>query len=76
MKPRSGASRGSLEAQPAERLRTSETGDANDPHWALGWPGWLALCAGWLIPQLVLLGPALVGQTVDLPVDLLAAHNV
>jgi hypothetical protein len=30
------------------------------------------LCAGWLIPQLVLLGPALINRTVDLPVDLLA----
>jgi hypothetical protein len=31
------------------------------------------LCAGWLIPQIVLLGPALINRTVDLPVDLLAS---
>jgi hypothetical protein len=34
------------------------------------------LSAGWLIPQIMLLGPALIGRTVDLPVDLLAAPNV
>jgi hypothetical protein len=34
------------------------------------------LGAGLLIPQLVLLGPALIGRTVDLPVDLLAVPNV
>ncbi|HET6324698.1 MAG TPA: hypothetical protein VFG04_08365, partial [Planctomycetaceae bacterium] len=33
---------------------------------------WLILWAGWLLPQIVLLGPALIGRTVDLPVDLLA----
>jgi hypothetical protein len=32
--------------------------------------------AGWLIPQIILLGPALVGRTVDLPVDLLAAPHI
>lgn len=36
------------------------------------WTGWLLLWAGWLVPQFVLLGPALVGRTVDIPVDLLA----
>jgi hypothetical protein len=34
------------------------------------------LWAGWLIPQLLLLGPAFVGWTVDLPVDLLAAPHI
>ena len=33
------------------------------------------LWCGWLIPQFLLLGPALVGRTVDLPVDLLALRN-
>lgn len=40
--------------------------------WTQGRLGWLVLCAGWLLPQVVLLGPALIGRTVDLPVDLLA----
>jgi hypothetical protein len=34
------------------------------------------LWTGWLIPQFVLLGPALVGRTVDIPVDLLARHSI
>jgi hypothetical protein len=34
------------------------------------------LWAGWLIPQFLLLGPALVGRTVDIPVDLLALPTV
>jgi hypothetical protein len=34
------------------------------------------LWAGWLIPQGALLGPALVGKTVDIPVDLLARRSV
>lgn len=34
--------------------------------------GWLLLWAGWLLPQLILLGPALIGKTVYSPVDLLA----
>jgi hypothetical protein len=33
------------------------------------------LWCGWLIPQFLLLGPALVGRTVDLPVDLFALRN-
>jgi hypothetical protein len=47
-----------------------------DPAWFGGWRGAAALWAGLLIPQLVLLGPALLGRTVDLPVDLLAAPHV
>jgi hypothetical protein len=34
------------------------------------------LWAGWLLPQFMLLGPALVGRTVDYPVDLLALPAV
>jgi hypothetical protein len=40
------------------------------------WPARLLLWAGWMIPQLVLLGPALVGRTVDIPVDLLAHRSL
>ena len=40
--------------------------------WANRRLGWLVLWSGWLLPQIVLLGPALIGRTVDLPVDLLA----
>jgi hypothetical protein len=47
-----------------------------DPKWVGRWPGWLVLCAGMLVPQFLLLGPALIGRTVDLPVDLLAVPNV
>jgi hypothetical protein len=38
------------------------------------WHRHLLLWAGWLIPQFILLGPALIGRTVDLPVDLLVPH--
>lgn len=39
-----------------------------------GEPGrqWLILACGWIIPQMFLLGPALIGRTVYAPVDLLA----
>ena len=47
-----------------------------DPGWTRRWPGLVVLLAGWLLPQLVLLGPALVGRTVDYPVDLLALPSV
>jgi hypothetical protein len=59
---------------PPPSLQTAN-GDSDAP-WVRRWPGWVVLWAGWLIPQVVLLGPALIGRTVDLPVDLLAAHNV
>jgi hypothetical protein len=48
----------------------------DSPNWTRNWPGSLLLWAGWLLPQFVLLGPALVGQTVDYPVDLLALPGV
>jgi hypothetical protein len=54
--------------------RRSEPAKTSD--WTRRWPGWVLLSAGWLVPQLVLLGPALVGRTVDIPVDLLAAPGV
>src|SRR5580704_1395087 len=38
--------------------------------------GWLVLFAGWVLPQVLLLGPALVGRTVNLPVDLLATPHL
>jgi Bacterial membrane protein YfhO len=53
----------------AVRLITDSTS------WTRRWPGLLLLWAGWLIPQFVLLGPALIGRTVDIPVDLLVAHS-
>jgi hypothetical protein len=34
------------------------------------------LWAGWLLPQVLLLGPALIGRTVDLPVDFLAIPHM
>ena len=44
--------------------------------WTARTPGWLVLLAGWVLPQLLLLGPALVGRTVNLPVDLLATPHL
>jgi hypothetical protein len=44
--------------------------------WQRRWPGWGLLWAGWLIPQFILLGPALIGRTVDIPVDLLALQSL
>jgi hypothetical protein len=57
------------ESVSAVRLSTCSTS------WTRGWPGLLLLWAGWLIPQFVLLGPALIGRTVDIPVDLLVPHS-
>lgn len=44
--------------------------------WTECWPGWLVLCAGWILPQILLLGSSLVGRTVYAPVDLLARPNI
>ena len=44
--------------------------------WTAGSRGWALLLAGWLLPQAVLLGPALIGRTVNLPVDLLATPHL
>src|ERR1700722_3645902 len=44
--------------------------------WTARTPGRLVLLAGWLLPQVLLLGPALVGRTVNLPVDLLATPHL
>ncbi|HXY37451.1 MAG TPA: YfhO family protein [Planctomycetaceae bacterium] len=52
----------------AVRLTTDSTS------WTRRWQGLLLLWAGWLIPQFILLGPALIGRTVDIPVDLLVPH--
>src|SRR5580704_3162970 len=66
------------QSQIAEDSLQSSAGNSHAaiPGWTARWPGWLLLCAGSLIPQLILLGPALVGRTVDIPVDLLARHGV
>ncbi len=77
MKPRRQAVR-SANSNPSA-IPTSPTNaplPTTSPTWTVGWRGWGVLCAGWLLPQLVLLGPALVGRTVDLPVDLLALPYV
>ncbi len=74
MKPRSQAVRAANSSTSA--IPTPPTNTAAAPTWAAGWRGWVVLCAGWLFPQFVLLGPALVGRTVDLPVDLLALPYV
>jgi hypothetical protein len=74
MKPRSQASRGSRERRTPQQSEQPQI--ASDAKWTGRWPGGLLLCAGWLIPQLLLLGPALVGRTVDLPLDLLAIPNI
>ena len=83
MKPKSKGSR----ARPRpSRSRADRVGSAEsqspttrvdcDPNWVGRWPGWVVLCAGLMVPQFILLGPALIGRTVDLPVDLLAVPNV
>jgi hypothetical protein len=76
MKLCSESSRAGDDQGPAGQSQSSGTAIANDPEWTRRWPGLMILLAGWLIPQFVLLGPALIGRTVDLPVDLLAAPNV
>jgi hypothetical protein len=76
MKPLSEASRAPLEAETNQEAPSPAQGNPAPPDWTGRWPGGLVLWAGWLIPQLVLLGPALVGQTVDLPVDLLATNHL
>jgi hypothetical protein len=62
--------------------QTQQRGGATSPQsrepprsssdWTRRWPGWIVLWIGWLAPQFLLLGPALVGRTVNIPVDLLA----
>jgi hypothetical protein len=39
--------------------------------WTARWPGWVVLWCGWLLPQLALLGPALLGRTAMAPVEVL-----
>jgi len=56
----------------AERASAPGSQSAKPSDWTRRWPGWLLLWTGWLAPQFLLLGPALVGRTVDIPVDLLA----
>ncbi|HUE15800.1 MAG TPA: hypothetical protein VMR25_16645, partial [Planctomycetaceae bacterium] len=50
---------------------------AEEPaHWMARTPGRLVLLAGWLLPQVLLIGPALIGHTVNLPLDLLATPHL
>lgn len=44
--------------------------------WTARWRGFAVLWAGWLLPQFFLLGPALVGQTICVPLDLLVLPGV
>jgi hypothetical protein len=77
MKPSSKASGASSDRRTFQKSEPPQPAIvASDANWTGRWPGWLVLCAGWLIPQLLLLGPALVGRTVDLPVDLLGTRNL
>jgi hypothetical protein len=77
MKPRAKVPRASRDRRVPQQSKLPESAIvASDPKWTGRWPGWLLLCAGWLIPQMLLLGPALVGRTVDLPVDLLVVRNL
>ena len=46
------------------------------PEKAIEWRGWLCLLCGWIVPQLILIGPALVGIKVLVPFDLLNLPGV
>ncbi len=46
------------------------------PEGPVSWRGWLCLICGWILPQWVLIGPALLGQQIVLPFDLLALPGV
>ena len=81
MKPRSRGSRAKGQASHDQRGRDSQQKPSpapalSDAEWTRCWPGRLVLWVGLLIPQFALLGPALIGRTVDLPVDLLAIPHV
>ncbi len=76
MKLPSELSRAEHKAEAAGDSQSPKTQAAGDPQWTGRWLGCVVLWAGWLIPQVLLLGPALVGRTVDLPVDLLAAPHI
>jgi len=62
---RPGSARSTVDTAATEGAGTNES-------WTKGWRGLLVLWSGWLLPQFVLMGPALVGWTVFSPVDLLA----
>ncbi|MES2792285.1 MAG: YfhO family protein [Planctomycetota bacterium] len=57
----------------------TEPNNANSPTWLAengsSWRGVLCLWCGWILPQLFLIGPALIGQQILLPLDLLALPN-
>ncbi len=59
----------------ADSIRLPSPLPRADAAWTARWPGWIVLWSGWLLPQFLLLGPALVGLKVALPLDLLAAPN-
>ncbi|HEV8002601.1 MAG TPA: hypothetical protein VGP63_22130, partial [Planctomycetaceae bacterium] len=61
---------------PAVEQSQSPVNLETDSDWRRRWQGTVLLWAGWLVPQFLLLGPALIGRTVDIPVDLLAFHSL
>jgi hypothetical protein len=66
----------SVESPVAEQSVSEDRLGASSTGWTRGWQGLVLLWAGWLIPQFLLLGPALIGRTVDIPVDLLVPHSL
>lgn len=80
-KPFEGKSSDTKRSRRGIRQRLQEPPDRVRPEAApstgmAGPRGWLVLLAGWLLPQVLLLGPALVGRTVNLPLDLLATPHL
>jgi hypothetical protein len=63
--------------KPADQKPSCPPPQSEEPaDWTARTPGWLLLLAGWVLPQVLLLGPALVGRTVNLPVDLLVTPHL
>jgi hypothetical protein len=62
--------------QPAEAPANFPQPNVESAAWTTRTPGWLVLVAGWILPQILLLGPALVGRTINLPLDLLATPHL
>jgi Bacterial membrane protein YfhO len=65
----------SVETRVAQQSASAVDLPTDSTSWSRRSPPLLLLWAGWLIPQFVLLGPALIGRTVDIPVDLLVPHS-
>lgn len=61
-----------IDSSPGGSVSSPASQPTGQTDWTARRPGAILLLAGWLLPQLLLLGPALIGQTVALPLDLLA----